>query len=215
MSILAKPLVKLIEAFEKLPGIGPKSAQRLTFYLLHVPQHELESFAQALINLKKNTVECAVCFNISETNPCQICNSPERDKSVICVVEQPIDILSLERTGKYHGIYHVLHGSLNPLANIGPEEIRISELIKRIKNNESGIKEIILATNLSMEGESTAMYIQKQISNLIHSASSGQEFQIPDKIKISRIAHGLPMGADLEYADEVTLTQALEGRREY
>ncbi|KKS84027.1 MAG: Recombination protein RecR [Candidatus Gottesmanbacteria bacterium GW2011_GWA1_43_11] len=200
MSTLARPLVRLIEAFEKLPGIGPKSAQRLTFYLLHVPQVEIEKFAEALINLKKNTVECSTCFNVSETNPCSICEDTSRDQSVICVVEQPIDILSLERTGKYRGVYHVLHGALNPLANVGPDEIRIAQLLTRLKN--TGIKEIILATNLSMEGESTAMYIQKQISNR-------------NTVKISRIAHGLPMGADLEYADEMTLSQALEGRREY
>ena len=200
MSTLARPLVRLIEAFEKLPGIGPKSAQRLTFYLLHVPQVEIEKFAEALINLKKNTVECSTCFNVSETNPCSICEDTSRDQSVICVVEQPIDILSLERTGKYRGVYHVLHGALNPLANVGPDEIRIAQLLTRLKN--TGIKEIILATNLSMEGESTAMYIQKQISSR-------------NTVKISRIAHGLPMGADLEYADEMTLSQALEGRREY
>src|SRR3989344_2559450 len=202
MSTLARPLVRLIEAFEKLPGIGPKSAQRLTFYLLHVPQVEIEKFAEALTNLKKNTVECSTCFNVSETNPCSICEDQTRDAGIICVVEQPIDILSLERTGKYRGVYHVLHGALNPLANIGPDEIRLAQLLLRLKNQESGIKEIILATNLSMEGESTAMYIQKQISNR-------------NTVKISRIAHGLPMGADLEYADEMTLSQALEGRREY
>ncbi len=206
MSTLAKPVAKLIEAFEKLPGIGPKSASRLTFYLLHVPQTELDAFAQALTNLKKNTVECSLCFNVSEADPCPICSSSTRDKTVICVVEQPIDILSLERTGKFGGVYHVLHGALNPLANIGPDEIRILELVKRIMNGHR-VKEIILATNLSMEGEATAMYIQKQITNA--------KLHMPTEIKVSRIAHGLPMGADLEYADEMTLTQALEGRREY
>jgi len=209
MSTLARPLVRLIEAFEKLPGIGPKSAQRLTFYLLHVPQVEIEKFAEALTNLKKNTVECSICFNVSETNPCSICEDQTRDAGIICVVEQPIDILSLERTGKYRGVYHVLHGALNPLANIGPDEIRLAQLLKRIKNQESGIREIILATNLSMEGESTAMYIQKQLS-----AISDQLSDV-NKIRVTRIAHGLPMGADLEYADEMTLSQALEGRREY
>src|SRR3989344_7575207 len=129
MSTLAKPLVKLIEAFERLPGIGPKSAQRLTFYLLHVPQEELEKFADALVSLKKNTKECQICFNVSETDPCPICADSQRDKSVICVVEQPIDILSLERTGKYHSVYHVLHGAINPLANIGPDEIRLNQLL--------------------------------------------------------------------------------------
>lgn len=212
MSTLARPLVRLIEAFEKLPGIGPKSAQRLTFYLLHVPQAEIEKFAEALTNLKKNTVECSVCFNVSETNPCSICEDQTRDAGIICVVEQPIDILSLERTGKYKGVYHVLHGALNPLANIGPDEIRLAQLILRIRNQEAGIKEIILATNLSMEGESTAMYVQKQISEIRKQKSENSNAKM---LKITRIAHGLPMGADLEYADEMTLSQALEGRREY
>lgn len=209
MSHLARPIVKLIESFEKLPGIGPKSAARLTFYLLHVPQEQLEQFAQNLILLKKNTKECTICFNVSETDPCVICSEQNRDTSLICVVEQPLDILSLERTGKFHGIYHVLHGSLNPLANIGPDEIRIDALLARIKNPKSVIREIILATNLNMEGEATAMYIHRQITNSKLQMPNGQV------MKVSRLAHGLPMGADLEYADEMTLSQALEGRREY
>ena len=200
---LPKPVAKLIEAFERLPGIGPKTAQRLTFYLLHVPQEYMESFAEALTNLKKNTVECSVCYNVSETDPCAICSSPSRDKSIICVVEQPIDILQLERTKKFSGVYHVLHGSINPLNNIGPDEIRIAELVARVKSPASGqvIEEIIMATNPNMEGEATAMYIQKQLHKF--------------GVKITRLAHGLPVGADLEYADEVTLSRALEGRREY
>ena len=214
MTTLAKPLLKLIEAFERLPGVGPKSAQRLTFYLLHVPQEELEKFADALVSLKKNTKECQICFNVSETDPCPICADSQRDKSVICVVEQPIDILSLERTGKYHSVYHVLHGAINPLANIGPDEIRLNQLLTRIKNNESETKEIIIATNLNMEGEATAMYIEKQLS-AINNAPASEAGQQSAKFIITRIAHGLPMGADLEYADEMTLTQALEGRREY
>lgn len=202
MFSLPKPVAKLIESFERLPGIGPKTAQRLTFYLLHVPQDYLESFAQSLINLKKHTVECSVCFNVSETNPCAICSSPSRDKSIVCVVEQPLDILSLERTGKFNGVYHVLHGAINPLQNIGPDEIRIAELVKRLRNGTQ-IKEIILATNPNMEGEATAMYIQRQVKSQ------------NSKGKITRLAHGLPVGGDLEYADEVTLSRALEGRREY
>ena len=210
MFTLPKPVSKLIDAFERLPGIGPKTAQRLTFYLLHVPQEYLENFAEALTNLKKNTVTCSVCFNVSETDPCVICASPSRCKEIICVVEQPIDILSIERTGKFAGVYHVLHGAINPLNNIGPDEIRIGELVKRIKHHESGAKndlEIILATNPNMEGEATAMYIQKQLSAI--------SSQLTAKIKVTRLAHGLPMGADIEYADEITLTRALEGRREY
>lgn len=204
---LARPIVKLIESFESLPGIGPKSAARLTFYLLHVPQVKLEQFAQNLISLKKNTKECSICFNVSESDPCNICGETNRDTSIICVVEQPLDILSLERTGKYNGIYHVLHGSLNPLQNIGPEEIRIDALLRRLKKNN--VSEVILATNLNMEGEATAMYIQRQITNAKLQTSNKHA------IKVSRLAHGLPMGADLEYADEMTLSQALEGRREY
>ena len=206
MPKLAKPLENLIEHFEKLPGIGKKSAQRLAFYLLHVPQLELEQFADALVALKKNTKECSVCFNVSEADPCEICIQASRDNAVICVVEQPLDILSFERTGKYGGVYHVLHGALNPLANIGPDEIRINQLLSRLQKSKQQVNEIILATNLSMEGEATAMYIQRQVKQLF---SNGHT------IKITRIAHGLPMGADVEYADEMTLSQALMGRREY
>ena len=209
MLSLPRPVAKLIESFERLPGIGPKSAQRLTFYLLHVPQEYLESFAQALINLKKNTVTCSMCFNVSETDPCPICSSSGRDKSVICVVEQPIDILSLEKTGKFNGVYHVLHGSINPLNNIGPDEIRISELVKRVKQQVGPVKEIILATNSNMEGEATGMYITKQLRELTTHNSQHTT------LKITHLAHGLPIGADIEYADEVTLSRALEGRREY
>lgn len=204
---LPKPVSKLIEAFERLPGIGPKSAQRLTFYLLHVPQQEMENFAQALISLKKNTVTCSACYNVSETDPCEICASPSRDKSTICVVEQPIDILSIERTGKFNGVYHVLHGAINPLNNIGPDEIRIAELIKRITSHISHIMEVILATNPNMEGEATAMYIQRQLTV--------NRSQQTVNLKITRLAHGLPVGADLEYADEITLSRALEGRTEF
>jgi len=203
MFSLPKPVSKLIDAFERLPGIGPKTAQRLTFYLLHVPQAELEKFAEALTNLRKNTVECSVCFNVSESDPCEICASSTRHKNIICVVEQPIDILSIERTNKFDGVYHVLHGAINPLNNIGPDEIRIGELTKRIMMGTHPILEVILATNPNMEGEATAMYITRQLR-----AQNS-------KLKVTRLAHGLPVGADLEYADEVTLTRALEGRREY
>ena len=207
MFSLPKPVSKLIDAFERLPGIGPKTAQRLTFYLLHVPQEYLENFAEALSNLKRQTVTCSVCFNISEADPCPICASPSRNKALICVVEQPLDILSLERTGKFAGVYHVLNGAINPLNNIGPDEIRIHELIKRVQDPASEVREIILATNPNMEGEATAMYIQKQLSTI--------SSQLAAKIKVTRLAHGLPMGADIEYADEITLTRALEGRRQF
>ncbi len=196
---LPRPVRKLIEAFERLPGIGPKTAARLTFYLLHVPQKQLESFAEALETLKKNTVLCSLCHNISDRDPCPICSNRNRDKATICVVEQPLDVLALEKTGDYKGVYHVLHGAISPLNNIGPDELHIRELLPRLKNGE--VKEVILATNPNMEGEATAMYIAKLIK--------------PLGIKVTRLAHGLPVGADLEYADEVTLSRAIEGRRKY
>lgn len=195
MSLLPKSLTKLIESFERLPGVGPKTAQRLAFYLLHVPQEELERFAENLSGLKKNTVMCSICKNVTERDPCVVCSNPSRDQSVICVVEQPTDVLSIEKTGKFNGVYHVLHGAIDPLNNIGPDEIYIDDLVKRAKH----AAEIILATNPNMEGEATAMYIQKQIHG----------------VKITRLAHGLPVGADIEYADEVTLSRALEGRTIY
>lgn len=193
---------RLIESFEKLPGIGPRTAARLTFYLLHVPQVELDSFADAVENLKRQTVTCSVCFNVGETDPCSICQDPERDKSIICVVEQPLDVLALEKAGKFNGVYHVLGGAINPLQNIGPDELYISQLINRA---DGVVSEVILATNPTMEGEATAMYITKQIKN----QSANQQ------IKITRIARGLPVGGDLEYADEITLQRAIEGRSEY
>lgn len=198
---IARPIQSLIEAFSKLPGVGPKSAQRLTYYLLHVPQIQLDEFADSVSRLKKDTVLCSICKNVSETDPCPICSDPMRDKSCVLVVEQPLDILAFEKT-HFRGVYHVLHGSINPLENIGPDEIYIDDLLERIKNNESGIKELIIATNPTMEGNATAMYIDKQLKNQ------------NAKIKISRLGMGIPTGADLEYADETTLTQALEGRRE-
>lgn len=207
MKILPDAIYKLIMQFERLPGIGPKTASRLTFYLLHVPQADLEKFAQSLQDLKKNTLICSKCFNVSETDPCQICSNPQRDENIICVVEQPLDLVSLEKTGKYHGVYHVLGGAINPLAYIGPDEIRIKELIDRLKS--ANIAEIILATNPNMEGEATAMYIKREIQNL------KLKIQNLEKLIITRLAHGLPVGADLEYADEVTLSRSLEGRREY
>ena len=197
---LARPLQNLIDAFERLPGVGPKSAQRLAFYLLHVPQQELEIFAEALVNLKKNTVECSVCFNVSETNPCMVCEDEKRSKDTICVVEQAIDILAIEKAGKFDGVYHVLHGRIDPLNNIRPEDLRIDQLVKR---SNSEVEEIILALNPDMEGEATSMYIVKKIKNQI------------SNIKITRLAYGLPTGSSIEYADEITLGRALEGRREY
>ncbi|MEK7577655.1 MAG: recombination mediator RecR [Patescibacteria group bacterium] len=200
MSLLPPSLTRLIENFERLPGVGPKTAQRLAFYLLHVPEEELQKFADNLTNLKKSTVLCALCRNVSEKDPCQICANNDRDQRIICVVEQPTDVLSIEKTGTFKGVYHVLHGSLDPLNNIGPDELYIEDLLKRISPE---VSEVILAVNPNMEGEATAMYITQQLK-----AKNSE-------LKITRLAHGLPIGGDIEYADSVTLTRALEGRREY
>jgi len=199
---IPKAIRALIESFEKLPGIGPKTAQRLTYYLLHVPQGELDLFSEALSNLKKNTLLCSICRNVAETDPCPICSDTGRDETTIMVVEQPLDILAIERTGKYKGTYHVLHGSINPLENIGPDEIFTTDLLERVRGNKSQAHEIIMATNPTMEGEATAMYLNKKLK-----AQSS-------KLKITRLGMGIPTGADLDFADDATLTQAIEGRRE-
>jgi len=225
---LPRSLRSLIESFEKLPGIGPKTAQRLAFYLLHVPQEQLDEFAQAAENLKKNTVLCSICYNVAEKDPCPVCSDQNRDKSVICVVEQPLDVLALEKTGSFKGLYHVLHGAISPLNNIGPDELYIQQLIDRVKTpftKVSEVKEIILATNPNMEGEATAMFIAKQLRQLSREAGSRSAGEIGlaprlgprgnSKLEITRLGQGLPTGADLEYADEITLSRALEGRREY
>lgn len=198
-----KAIQNLVDAFERLPGIGPKTAQRLTFYLLHVPQGELDNFAQSIQTLKSETCLCSACFNIGEADPCEICQDSRRDRATICVVEEPLDVLAIERMDRYNGVYHVLHGKIDPLNNIGPDEIYIKQLLTRINDKGLMIKEIILATNPTMEGEATAMYIAKQLR-----VESG-------KLKITRIGRGLPTGADLEYADELTIQRAMEGRREF
>lgn len=198
---IPKPLLNLIESFQKLPGIGPKTAARLSFYLLHVPESELKDFSDSLKNLKKDTVLCDLCKNVAEASPCQICTDNGRDRTKILVVENPLDVIQFERTGKYKGLYHVLHGKISPLENIGPDEIYISNLFKRLDNGDSGVKEIIIATNPTMEGEATALFLTKKL----------REKYI--KILVTRLGMGIPTGADVEYADEVTLTRALEGRR--
>lgn len=206
---IPKPLSRLIESFQKLPGIGPKTAQRLTYYLLHVPQTELEEFADALTMLKKETVLCSICRNASEKDPCYICSDTKRDFSRIMVVEQPLDIIAIERTGKYRGVYHVLHGAINPLENIGPDELYVKTLLKRVKQPNGNtkaskggkIEEVIIATNPTMEGDATAMYLNNNLKD------------VDSKLKITRLGMGIPTGADLEYADETTLTQAIEGRK--
>lgn len=194
-------ILALIESFQKLPGIGPKTAQRLTYYLLHVPQIELDNFSEALGNLKKNTTLCSVCKNVGQADPCPICSDIGRDQSVILVVEQPLDVLAFEKTGKFKGLYHVLHGAISPLDNIGPDEIFIGDLLKRVEKNKNLIIEIIIATNPTMEGDATAMYLHKKLKT------------ISEKLVVTRLGMGIPTGADLEYADEQTLSQSLSGRR--
>ncbi|OGY22097.1 MAG: recombination protein RecR [Candidatus Woykebacteria bacterium GWB1_45_5] len=196
---LPKSIEAVISELEKLPGIGPKTAERLTYHLLRAPKEYSEKLADTIRQLKEKTTVCKICYNIAETNPCDVCADEARDKSQIMVVEEPLDVLALEKSRSYTGLYHVLGGCIAPLQGIGPENLRIKELLPRLKNGR--IKEVILATNPNVEGESTAMYLQKLIS--------------PLSIKITRIARGLPVGADLEYADEVTLSRAVEGRREY
>ncbi|SHK41703.1 DNA replication and repair protein RecR [Caminicella sporogenes DSM 14501] len=192
------PVAKLIEEFSKLPGIGRKTAQRLAFYILNSKEEEAVSLAEAIINAKRKTKYCSICLNITDIDPCRICTSHKRDKSMICVVEDPRDVAAMERTREYNGLYHVLHGAISPMEGIGPEDIKIKELLLRLQNDD--IKEVILATNPTIEGEATSMYISKLVK--------------PMGIKVTRIAHGIPVGGDLEYADEVTLSKALEGRRE-
>jgi len=203
--IFPKQIQNLIEAFERLPGIGPKSAARLTFYLLHVPDPEIKKLGDAVLNLKKDIFLCSVCKNISDHELCEFCSSSKRDKGLICVVEQPLDVFSLEKADGFSGVYHVLHGVIDPLHNIGPDELYVKDLMDRIKSEPDAIKEIILAMNPTMEGEATAMYLARQIKN----QSADQQ------IKITRLGMGMPTGGDLQYADETTLSRAMEGRREY
>lgn len=199
---IPRAIERVVEGFERLPGIGPKSAQRLGFYLLHVPQEQLDEFADALSNLKKEIMLCQNCYNIGNTEICEICSDEKRDNSFICVVEDALDVVALEKSRKFNGIYHVLHGVVDPLNSIGPDDIYIPQLVERVGKNPD-ITEILIATNPTMEGEATAMYLHKRIQ------------EKNPKIKVTRIGRGLPIGADIEYADETTLSRALEGRREY
>ena len=194
----AAPVVRLIEEFHKLPGVGPKSAQRLTYYLLRAPQEEARALAEAILEMKEKITFCSVCQNVTERDPCLICANPERDPSLICVVEEPLDILALERTRSYNGLYHVLHGVISPMDGVGPEHLKVGELLERLK--AGSVQEVILATNPNLEGEATAMYL----GGLLR----------PLGVRVTRLARGLPSGADLEYADNLTLTRALEGRQE-
>ena len=190
---------RLVQEFNKLPGIGPKSAQRITFYLLRANEEQAKLLAEALLSLKQKITLCSTCCNVTESDPCPICRNHERDTSQICIVEQPQDILALEHTGIYKGLYHVLHGAISPTEGIGADDIRIRELLSRLQ--DSSVEEVILATNTNLEGEQTAMYLSQLIA--------------PLGIKVTRLARGLPFGTELEYADDVTLTRALEGRQEF
>ena len=198
MSYYSPSIEKLIESFEKLPSIGHKTAVRLAFHMLDLRKEDTNEFINSIINAKANLKYCSSCYNISDTDPCPICSSPKRDNSIICVVEDVRDIMAMERTHEFKGVYHVLHGTISPMNNIGPEDIKIKELLSRISNGN--IKEIIIATNPRVEGEATAIYLSKIIK--------------PLGVKVTRIAHGIPVGGDLEYTDEITLSKALEGRRE-
>lgn len=196
--IYPKSIAALIEQFQKFPSVGPKSAQRMAFHILKMPVSEVEKFAHIIVEAKENTFACEICYNLSSTNPCEICGSSNRDKSTICVVSETKDLIAIEKTNEYLGLYHVLQGLISPMDGIGAEDIRIKELLHRLASED--VKEVILALNPSVEGEATSLYLNKLIK--------------PFGIKITRIAFGLPVGADLEYADEITLARALEGRRE-
>ena len=193
------PLTKLVEQFERLPGIGHKTAQRLAYYVLQLPKEKAQAFSQAITDAHEQVKYCSICKNFTDQDVCSICSDSTRDHSVICVVEDPRDVFALERTGEFHALYHVLHGTISPVHDIGPEDIYIKELLERLQ--KGGVNEVIMANNATVEGELTAIYLSKLIK--------------PLGIKVTRLAYGIPVGGDLEYADEVTLTRALEGRSEF
>ena len=201
VTLLIEPVEKLIEAFNRLPGIGPKTAQRLTFHILRAPDGEARALASALVAVREEVVFCERCFNISDAPLCPICRDPGRDQSRLCVVEEPLDVLALERTGEFRGVYHVLHGAISPIDGIGPDRLHIRELLDRVDEAATTVRftEVILATNPTLEGEATAMYLDERLAGKVGS--------------VTRIARGIPVGGDLEYADEVTLIRALQGRR--
>lgn len=202
MSDIAAPVAALVEELSKLPGVGVKTAQRLTFYILRSPNDQARRLAEAILRVKESIIYCSHCYNITETDPCPICSNPGRDQETICVVEEPLDVLALEKTGVYKGLYHVLHGALSPLNGIGRKDIRIDELFKRLTNEK--VREVILATNPGFEGDYTAGVIKDGIKH---------ELNVP-QLRVTTLARGLPLGGDLEYADEGTLSRAIEGRRE-
>ncbi len=193
-----QPLARLIDSFSRLPGIGPKTAVRLAFFVLRMKEEDVTAFAKALVYVKRDLMTCSVCCNIADADPCHVCADPKREKSVVCVVQEPKDVIAMERTKEYNGVYHVLHGAISPMEGIGPEGIKIAELLRRLADDT--VQEVIMATNPNVEGEATAAYLSRLLK--------------PFAIKVTRIAHGLPVGGDLEYADEVTLSRAMEGRRE-
>jgi len=192
------PVARMIDEFHKLPGIGPKSAQRLTYHLLRVPPEAALALANAIIELKEKTVLCSTCQNVTEHDPCAICSDASRDRTAICVVEEPLDILAVERTRGFQGLYHVLHGVISPMEGVGPDDLKVNELLARLRGG--AVREVIMATNPNLEGEATSMYISRLLT--------------PMGIRVTRLARGLPMGSDLEYADDVTLSRALENRQE-
>ena len=196
-SALARPLARLIDELGKLPGVGPKTAQRLAYHILRTQATDAEALAAAIRSVKTDLRYCSICFNIAETDPCAICSSDERDGRMVCVVEEPLDVLAIERTGQYRGRYHVLHGAISPVNGVRPDDLKIPQLVERVR--QGGIEELILATNPNLEGEATSMYVAQLLGG------SGT--------RLTRLARGLPMGGDLEYADEVTVSRALEGRR--
>jgi recombination protein RecR len=199
MQTIAAPVMALIEEFAKLPGIGPKTAQRLTFFLLRSPSDQTRKLADALVRMKEQIFACSTCYNITDTDPCAICGNPGRDHGVICVVEEPLDVIAIEKTGSHKGVYHVLNGALSPMEGIGPKDLKIDELVQRVQKGE--VREVILATNPNYEGDYTAAYIAPLLR--------------PQGVTLTRLARGLPLGGDLEYADEGTLSRALEGRRSF
>ena len=194
---LARPLARLIDELSKLPGVGPKTAQRLAYYILRASATDAESLAAAVRSVKTDLLYCQTCFNIAETDPCAVCRADDRDRRMICVVEEPLDVLAIERTNAYRGVYHVLHGAISPVNGVRPDDLRIRELGQRVRSG--GVEELILATNPNLEGEATAMYIAQSLGDVA--------------VRVTRLARGLPIGGDLEYADELTVGRALEGRR--
>jgi recombination protein RecR len=197
MAATPEAVTRLVDELARLPGIGPKTASRLAYHMLRAPLEQVQSLGEAISQLRDRITYCTTCYNITELDPCPICEDQRRERDTVCVVEEPLDVLAIERTGEYHGLYHVLHGAISPVEGIGPEDLRVAELVERVRGG--AIVEVILATNTSLEGEATAMYVQRQL--------------LPLGVRVTRLARGLPVGGDLEYADAITLARALEGRR--